>query len=90
MTTDNEKRRLLRELDTVEKAWDLLVDACKGERPAWVYSSHILTIRRVTQFLERRQLAILLRLAKSELATANVLRTGRQLGYSEQAIRKAS
>ena len=88
MTTDNEKRRLLRELEAVEKGWDILVEAYKSADIVPV--SALVKIGSARRYLEKRQLVILLQLAESELATANVLRTGRQLGYSEQAIRKAS
>jgi len=89
MTTNNEKRRLLRELDTVEKAWDIVIPPAVQRANVKGYLINNAQ-RNVARYLEKRQLAILLQLACSEFAVASVLRTGRQLGYSEQVIRKAS
>ena len=89
MTTDSEKRKLLRELDAVELAYDVVIPPAAQRA---LVRGYLITAaqRNVARYLEKRQLAILLALANSEHAIYDVLRTGRQLGYSEAAIRKAS
>lgn len=89
MLTDKDKFRLLMELYQVDAAYDLLLGAANGYRMNPFNPIEPLVVsNRVLHYLAKRNLVICLQLSESEIARHATLRTARQLGYSEQALRQ--
>lgn len=96
--TDLQKQRLLVDLYVANESYDLLLDARNAfvnevldKTLAYVATETNSNVLRVSsavlRYLAKRNLGICLQLSETEVARHATLRTARQLGYSEQALK---